>query len=300
MKAQPNWPCFDSVKIWPVVGLGAIRTNLGGPFRLWSIARHLDNKGSEVVVMHMLKDYCDSLGINQRTYLRWQSDAKDYGIITLRYWSKSEQSVISLKKLASAAKIFECQRIGYPVIIPTYLLLNYGWRGWVWAAYLATLGERPISRGKMREITGVPEQTQRDYENQIGIQKIENYAVTDLSADHLSGMGEFERSYAFLFRDAKTPDPVIAYQLPNTYIPPKVVRTSTKGRSRKAQKQLNAASFYVERDHSVEIVRLYHSSERSAVAAIRKHGRLNGENHTIPVYKKRFEGSSTTWEEMLD
>lgn len=288
---------IDRVKIWPIVALCAIRNRMSGAFRLWTFSRYLDHTGSGTVAQPDLFTYISHLGIQRRSLNRWLDSALKFGILRRVYRRRSKIVVFTLAGLSQAAITFGCTQIGKPVSIPANLIVGKGWRAWIWAAFLTLFKERPISRGKMCELTGVPEQTQRNYEHSIGITVIENFAVTDTSADHLNGVREFNRPYAFLFKDRYSNGEVIAYQLPNTYLPSKILKLMPKGRSRKNQKILNAASFFVERDQSIKTQRLYHDTSKSVKSTLRNSGRLDLLNRPEAVYRERFRGRSMTWEE---
>jgi hypothetical protein len=296
MDANPRWITSpELVKIWPNLGLAAIRALMGGAFRIWVFAKSLDSSGSGVALQDNLWRFCENLGIHRKSFLRWKDSALEQGLLREVFRSKSQQIGLVLTGHARAAQIFGGHQIGYPVLLPADLFAASGWRAWVWAAFQATFVSKPISRAKLREISGVPEQTQRDYERQVSVIKIRNFATTNFTKDYLAGFKEFERSYAFAFKDKYTKGEVIAYQLPNSYHPPKDIKIMPKGRSRKIQKSLNAALFIVERGRSMS-PRLYHDTQQGIKSTKRHIGQLDHDDRPDALYLHRKNGSSVLWD----
>ena len=141
------------VKIWPRVGLASIRGRKGGAFRIWSLSRLIDSDGSGVVRNSYLSHCFDILGVHETSLRRWKASALDLGIMRKVIRQESGRILLLLAGLASTAITFGCAQIGTPVCFPAKFLVQNGWRAWVWASFLCTLGGKPISRARMRQIT---------------------------------------------------------------------------------------------------------------------------------------------------
>ena len=70
------------IKLWPLMGLAAIRSNLGGAWRLYSIAKSLDMSGRGWVYCEDLTAYILSLGVSKKTLKRWLTEARNNDIVT--------------------------------------------------------------------------------------------------------------------------------------------------------------------------------------------------------------------------
>jgi hypothetical protein len=139
-----------------------------------------------------------------------------------------------------AAQKIGCTNVGrYPVRIPAHVLVENGWHSWIWISNIATHKGKPISRPKLREMTGVPESTQRKYEKSIPIEHRPNYIISDQTIDHLPIIREYLYSYAFSFWDNDNKRWVVARRGPDSRDSSKFVDCLNRGRSKKINKKLN-------------------------------------------------------------
>jgi hypothetical protein len=261
-----------TVKTWPIMGLRADQSNAGGPWRIWTLARTLDRKGSGAILRDDLQAYCTKLGLPRGTFRRWLAEARKLGIITEREYFTGSKRLI-LAGADRAAELLGCPHVGGKrAAIPVNYLIGEGWKAYIWAGYIATLRERPASRETMRKMTGVPERTQQEYERQAGIVQLANYAHDEAwGAEHLAGIRENERPHAFTWHDRETDKKIIVWRTPDTRIAPADVSCASKGRTRKVNKKLNhVSSFCMERASTRQVFRLFHDDPKSVKATIRK------------------------------
>ena len=256
--AQPG-EIYENVKIWPLVMLAAIRNNSGGAARLWFVAKSLDPDGSGKVSQVALFDYLSEMGIGDRKRQRWVKQALNLGLLRVapgHYW---------LAGWGRGAGMLGASQVGKPAMLPTRSLLFPGWRAKVWAAYLATLEGRILSQETKYKLTGVDPRTQRNYQSQLPIKRMQNYSNIDQKRDYLEG---------HIFHNPKIKKEV--QRLPDILVmPSEVARSLPKGRSRKAQGELNSRILGEHLSNPVAgansgIVRIFHETLKGASKAIRK------------------------------
>lgn len=126
----------------------------------------------------------------------------------------------------------------------------------------------------MRERTGVPEVTQRRYENELQLTVTANYAVTDLSPDHLDMVVEYDKPHAFLFHDRTRKRWVVAHRLGNSReVRQDGVASLKRGRTKRVNAKLRAICGEMDAERAA--VRAYHQSDRGVEAAFRRIVRLD-------------------------
>lgn len=258
-----------NVKIWPLVGLAAVKSNHGGGWRAWSMARALDARGSGWVEKQELWRFFTHLKIGERKRRRWLSDALELRIMTE---NRGRYYLVNLGRCAIALN----SDVGKPAEIAADALTREGWRSVVWAAYLVILKNRPVSQVKAAELTGVSERTQRNYQSWgkaykryksgVSVSVRRNYAQTNLHSDYLSGVRDHGRSSAFVgFRG------LISYRLPDMrFVAGDIAKLSQPGRSRKAQKTVNKCSFSEDRANGKAVFKVFHETQKSVNSALRK------------------------------
>lgn len=253
----------ETVKVWAMVGLHAIGGNHGGGWRFWALAHTLDTQGSGWVWRSDLWGWLSHLGVGDRQRRRWLRDAINTGLVREagdRYY---------LTGLSRAAVILGCQQVGRPAEVSAAGLVGKGWRAVVWGAYIATLNGRPMSQETKHRLTGVDPRTQRNYQAAIPGEARRNYAKTNTPGDHVDGIRDNGRGAAFVGRDGK-----LVYRLPDIRIVPSgLARLTPKGRSRKAQKQVNAC--LPRGGHSDRFLRLFHDTANGVKATLRQISRAD-------------------------
>lgn len=232
-----------TLRFWPVLGLSAIRAGQGGAWRYWALAQALDEPGSGVVQEADLRACLTALEVEPRTQRRWAAQARSLGLV--RQTRRPGRLLLAGQR--RAAELLGCEYIGpRPVRISAARLVQEGWRGYVWAGYLAACHQdHMISRATLDVITGVPGQTQREWERADGglVYNTPNIVLTDLPPDHLDGFREQVRPSAFVLEERATRRSVLAYRLPDRrYVPPFTARSLGRGRSGKVNRCLKYRS----------------------------------------------------------
>lgn len=256
------WP--ERIKVWPMVGLASIKPALSGAWRAWSLAHTLDQPGSGVIPESTLRQYLTHLRVSERLQRYWLAAAIRSGLLTPRIFKRSGDRVYILASLARGAAICGAGHIGRPAELQARALVKSGWKRHLWAAYLVTLGGRPLSQRKKAELTGIEPRLQRLWQrpdrrgNNLSY-PVFRYADSTVNPDpvNVEAMSELTGRYYFIASDGTT-----RQRLPDgRIVHPEASRTLKRGRSRKAQKLLNDLSFLLERG-AAEVVRLFAEAER--------------------------------------
>ncbi len=195
---------FSAIQIYPLLGLKAIRTKRGGAWRAWSIIRNLDPRGAGVVQQQEADQLAAQSGIPGRRWKRWVAQAIDEGFIHTytRHRDGQAINVFGYSGAVSVAQLLECNSVGKRMVdLSIDLLIRHNCLSYVWAAYLSTFDDRPVSRTTLRISSGVPERTQVRYEDGLRILKYQNFAVSKWPAENIAGIQEFFIPHAFVWID---------------------------------------------------------------------------------------------------
>ena len=263
-KPQPeetdDKPSIDGrVKIYPMIGFAANKRNLGGAWRAWTIARMIDTRGAGSVTHKQLSNKLNELGVNKSQRSRWLSDAAHIGLF------RPSRRIYYLIGLGKAASIVSAQAIGLPALVDAHALMARSWRARVWSAYLCTLHEHPVSQNTKARLSGVDPRTQRNYQRNEPGSSRGNYAKTQYKPDQVEGLNQTTGGSYFKTRGGK-----VIKRLPDLRnVPSEVATPALRGRSRKAQQELNNLSFYVEREPD-QPIRLFCGSPKQAKATERQ------------------------------
>lgn len=278
---------MDRVKIWPLILVAAKRQGSGGSVRLFSIAKHLDKPGRGAVLVDDLRRFCSEIGVHDRTFRRWLNQAFVMEIFRLVMQRDGRRKVRMVSWTRCAVAVGRGHVGPRPAELPVKSLVSKGWFAHVWAATLAAFS--PImSRDKLRELTAVPNRTQRALEVEAGVGNRSNYAQSVIPNDRLSGVREFEDEgipfHAFPGRDG------LLWRLPNSRSTAGVAERAARGRTRKINKQLNHLSRMGQVQD--EVVRIFHETEDDVRATIHRLAREDIPFWRVKeVFKKIRSGS---------
>ena len=144
-------------------------------------------------------------------------------------------------------------------------LFKKGWRSVLYEAAMAGLPAvrrgTPLSRERLRTVTGLARSTQRRHEKRAGTKILRNVAETSITADYLPGLREFELSNTLFEHEGK-----IYKRLPDSRQPAKARRV---GYSR--SKHINALLRLVTKaGRDLSCKRVYCSNLAAAVSAYRQ------------------------------
>jgi len=264
IKQLNNYPA--SIRIWPDILVSAVKNNAGGAARLWMIAKHINPGGCGVIPGKSLRHYAlKGLGIKRAKYDAWLDRATMTGLLSRR------DENIRITGIAQAAALLGVARIRRPVYQDIGALVRQGWFAQVWAAWLACHGftDRPISRAKLRELSGVSERNQRDLERRADVVNLPNYAIDDsLPADNLAGIRDFHHPGAFKYKN------VTAWRLPNSR-EIKNINQAAKGSTRRTNKRLAALHYGLVEKVGRDLVRLYCKKDQQLKSTTKKIRKLD-------------------------
>ncbi len=236
-KAQPADVYPVNVTFYSLMGIEAARrgSGSGGAWRLWVLARALDNAGRGIIKRDDLRAFVvGHLGVNRMTWKRWYSDA-----MRLEIFKESRNAAGVWYMVFSNAGIIGAalgcvDGVGRRVTMPAAALVGYGWAARVFAAHEVTYKNKPIARETMQKKINVSRSTQQYREARAGVKKIMNIAKMNRGADHLPGVVDHDRNPGAWFVDKKG---ILNRRLPNTYQYKNAV-LSQRGRGRKVNRIL--------------------------------------------------------------
>lgn len=196
----------QTVKIHAQLALAAGRGNHPGALQVWYLARNFVKDGSGIISRADLFATLRALGVDERRRRRWLVDAKAVGLIC----EVRGGSAYRLTSLARVAELYGvADDIGATALVSAVDWAGKHWRSIAWGAFLESFGRLetitnkdgikekvkiyyPVSRAVLADISGVPEQTQRDLERHIPVIKRKNYKITDTPADHIESYKRLE------------------------------------------------------------------------------------------------------------
>ena len=273
-----KWPA--SVAFYSHMGIAAARrfSKIGGGWRLYVLAKALDPQGLGKIARDDLRDYALFLGVNVRTFERWIKQARDAGLFYTDVQNSSRQWMIVMANAGIAAAELNCETIGRKVTLPAAALIGNGWKARAWAAYEITHNGQPIARETMQKIVNVAVSTQRYRDVQAKVNRVRNFAKSDiqLRGNQLPGLKETSgRKNIFIDKDG-----FINWRLPNSYIFTKALRGG-KGRGRKANKIIRniqstngllllQQALSLEDEYNKDIVKLFNQNPQQAGRAMKK------------------------------
>ena len=278
-----KWPA--SVAFYSHMGIAAARrySKIGGGWRLYVLAKALDPQGLGKIAREDLRDYALFLGVNVRTFERWIKQARNAGLFYTDVQNSSGQWMIVMANAGIAAAELNCETIGRKVTLPAAALIGNGWKARAWAAYEITHNGQPIARETMQKIVNVAVSTQRYRDVQAKVNRVRNFAKSDmqLKGNQLPGLKETSgRKNIFIDKDG-----FINWRLPNSYIFTKALRGG-KGRGRKANKIIRniqstngllllQQALSLEEEYNKDIVRLFNQNPQQAKRAMKKLAKID-------------------------
>lgn len=258
------------VKLYPDLALAMLRHNLANAGRVWLLLHQLDQAGSGWL----------TLSFAQTSLTEKASDWHICGIRQLRnilkqgehiFWYRDQQR-IWLRSVAKVAASLDLTRLKQrPVFLPQKLLC--GSMGTVKAHFYASFHSSrretdPISREKLEQITGIPQRTQRAYEQIAGIEARRHVAVGGIATPERVQERAWRQGQAlFLFTDflgkqGSKGRQYVAWHLPNSYTG--CHRPAPKGRMRKTNRQIDLV---IQRARGNSYERLFYENGARAVQA---------------------------------
>lgn len=208
----------------PLVGLKSFRSSgAGGAWRLFVLAKNLEQTGQGFIQREILKAYARELGVSEKNIRRWMDAARYYDLFK-DVQRKNGEWVIILTSSKKAARRLGCETTYKAVNLPAEYLFVKGWRAYVfasWQSLFTNNGERLVSQKKQAEITGISEQTQRKFNREAGVKSKKNYAISNIHANGYSSVLEFgHRAGLFEYWDKDKHQKYLGWRIPNSrYFP---------------------------------------------------------------------------------
>ena len=227
------------IQHFPLLSIQAAkRKGARGGYRLWLIARAMDESGRGMLARDDLKAYALQLGLSPRQYDRWIQEARNNDLLTdvQQAQSKGGAWLFIIASLPRAAHALHCENVGTrKATMPAVDVIGAGYRARLFMSYQQTHMQKPITQERIQKIANIPASTQRYRNNQSGVKRVRSYAKTTITKDNLPGLQEHSQHKGLFVRR----DGFISWRLPNTYIIDfEGYTTGARGRARKANKQL--------------------------------------------------------------
>jgi hypothetical protein len=255
--------------------------------RIWLLLRYLDARGQGWLPLDQVKEALtgkdSELRVCGRRQLRnllrqgkgifWQGDKE-------RLW---------LKSVAKVAVALGVERLrGRPVTLPVAILLSG--IGQVRAHFYASFHSgqagteeqvpgSPISRAILSQLTGVPERSQRLYEQAAGIRVRRNFAVGEsCTADNFQERAWRHGRGTFKFTDhgakfGRVSQTYVAWRLPNSYLG--CHQQCAKGRQKKINQQIDLVDKWAQGNDLPKKTFLFHHSAAAAAKTYNRDGRTD-------------------------
>lgn len=205
------------LRIWPLVGLKSLHGN-GGAWRLFVLAKNMAGQ-LDHVSRDELKAQALELGVSEKNFIRWLTDARNLSLVT-DVQRMSSEWVLILPSSAKAATLLNCDKLGKPVSIKAELLFKKGWRAYVFASWQSSItqnGQKLVSQKKQAEITGIQPQTQRQFNKQAGVKSQRNYAISNEHGSRFSAVLEHgNRAALFTYWNDETHQKYLGWRLPDS------------------------------------------------------------------------------------
>jgi hypothetical protein len=214
----------NDLRFIPAQGIMAFRAGSGGggAWRLFVLAKNLDAKGKGCVNRELVRSFAFFLGIRPKTFDRWLNAARVFGFVSDIQRNTGEWDLVLISHKKAASILDHKNRHTRFISLPANLLVRKKWKSFIFAAWQAQFtnnGQRLVSQKKQRDITGVLEQTQRQYNKDAGVTSKKNYAISNIHANGYNGALEFGcRAGLFRYWDEKTHQMYLGWRIPNTRI----------------------------------------------------------------------------------
>jgi len=284
-------PAKPPVKIWPLLGLSAIKHRHGGAWRAWTLARALDGVGSGKVLSNELNSLMRGVGVESKTRRRWMADALKIGLLI-----PGKSGALFVVGLARAAALLNSPAIGLPAMVDGGALVRKGWRALTFEAYNSTL-RGPMSQNRKHRLTRISPRTQRNYIRAGLATSRRNFAIRNEPANHASGIREVRGLAVFSPRTGAHAGKLIQ-RLPDWRIVPQTTAIAAPvGRSRKAQRKLlESTSCTLGRGNVFEQPKLFYGNEQAARRAVKAIERSEADDRPGEVFElMQAHAGSNLW-----
>jgi hypothetical protein len=158
------------------------------------------------------------------------------------FWQRDDRGRLWLKGLHRIAYTLDLGRLqGFPIELPISALLGgiQAVRAAFYACFHGSRDSKPISRETLRQLSGIAERTQRDYDREAQVKRRRNLAIGEAyTTENAQERAWRQGRGVFHFVDVKGRQgrknrAYVAWQLPNSY------EATYQRRSRGSRKRLN-------------------------------------------------------------
>lgn len=199
----------------------SLSTNSLGDYRLFVLAKSLAGVLDSVLVSQV--EDLARIYISKRQFERNKSVALRLGLLKI-YERKNGQKVFVMVSHAQAALLLGVKKSSEKSrgVISLDELFGDKWQAiafTTWQEKFTQNGVRLTSQKTQEKLTGIQPQMQRQYNKICGVVSRTNYAVSNISANHLDVVKEFgNRAAPFAFKNHKLNQTYIAWRLPSARV----------------------------------------------------------------------------------
>ncbi|MEM7334666.1 MAG: hypothetical protein AAF490_21500 [Chloroflexota bacterium] len=218
------------VKHYPTLGIQAIQLKQVPHYQVWLSCRLLDESGKGWLDMRALRHRLTEASSPYRLF-GWRRLRQVLHQGNGRFWVwNTHQGRLWFYGATKVGQNLQCSKLaGAPVYLPLAALtqgIGYFKAHLYTAWHSGRQSSNPISRQTLRELTAVPERTQRCYEKQTKVKITPNLAIGAAYTPENIEQQSWQRGGAvFKFLDkngrfGKKDATYLAWQLPNSYVGP--------------------------------------------------------------------------------
>jgi hypothetical protein len=279
----PDTAVSQTVKAYPSLLNAFHKKELVPVGRVYMLIRAMDKDGRGRVPVSQLRDMFTGPGSPWRIFTTWKRLRQVLNQGEGICWQRDPDGDLRIYGPHRIAQALECGRLrGQPVELPVKELLK-GIQATKAQFYTCLHSGRPITQKKLRELTGIPQSTQRLYNQVAGVKSQKNICVNDKEPYNRENVQrrawqQGRNVFRFYVRKGKLRGlAFVAWRLPSSYESGHAV--APKGR----QKKVNQAIALVmnrERGNNEKVERLYHPDNATAGAA---YNRSPEHDHYYPV-----------------
>lgn len=276
---RPDW-----VNHYPSLGTAAFEQGETSAYRVWLLCRYLDETGAGVLDVAALKAQLTATDSPLRLF-SWKRLKQVLYAGNGRFWQwQQTEQKIWLAGTTKVAQMLQTQKLsGNRVQIPIRVITAgiSEFRAHLYAAWHSgRRSDNPVSRAAQRELTHVPERTQRHYGRIARIKTKKNIAIgRKLTPTALEETAWQRGQAAFVYTDYAGEFGVangryLAWQLPNSYQGPH--QQAHSGRQRKTNRRMkkpqlqNLVEIGAQGNREFKDGQLYHANGSEAVQALRR------------------------------
>ena len=268
----------DTVRHYPSIGVGALKTEQASFYRVWLMCRYLDEPGRGWLLIQDVREQLTDNESSLRLF-GWRRLRQVLGRGHGRFWKwdKGNGRVWLFGAARVAANLEVIRLTGKPVLLPVTAVIKIGaFKAHLYAAWHSgRKATNPISRQVQKSITGITERTQRHYCCVAKIRRQANIAIGRKSTPEEVEKQSWHRGRAiFQFTDHQGQHgckgcKYVAWHLPNSYIGPH--QQTANGRIRKINQKLSdLVKIGTQGNEQKEVEKLYHANGSKATQALNR------------------------------